>query len=64
MLIKYEKVLSVFKKYYKVCLKLFGTIWNSILKQPMKLIQKISTHADAQRRSTKMCSYIVMAENK
>ena len=49
MLIKYEKVPSVFKKYDNVCLKLFGTIWNSILKQPMKLIQKISSHSDAQK---------------
>ncbi len=64
MLRKYEKVPSVFKKYDKVCLKLFVTIWNSILKQPMKLIQKIYSHFDAQRRSTKKCSYIVMAENK
>ncbi len=33
----------------KVCLKLFVSILNSILKQPMKLIQKISSHSDAQK---------------
>ncbi len=30
----------------------------------MNLIQKISSHSDAQKRKTKKCSYIAMAENK
>jgi hypothetical protein len=39
----------MFKKYDKVCLKVFVIIWNSILKQPIKFIQKISSHSDAQK---------------
>ncbi len=34
---------------HRDCLKLFVTIWNSILKQPMKFTQKISSHSDAQK---------------
>ncbi len=64
MLQKYEKVPEVFKKYEKVCLKLFGTIWNAILKQPVNLIQKISSHPYAHKGKQKNCSYIAMAENK
>ncbi len=63
MLQMYEKVPYIFKKYEKVCLKLL-TIWNSILKQPMNLIQKISSHSDAQKGKWKKWSYIAMAENK
>jgi hypothetical protein len=29
----------------------------------MNLIQNISSHSDAQKRKTKKCSYIAMAEN-
>jgi hypothetical protein len=42
-----KECLKSLKKYEKVCLKLF-TIWNSILKQPKNLIQKICSHSDAQ----------------
>ncbi len=52
MLQKCEKVPYIFKKYEKICLKLF-TIWNSILKQPINLIQKISSHSDAQKGKQK-----------
>ncbi len=49
MLWKYESVPLVFKKYEKVCLKWIVTIWNSILKQPMRLVQKISSCSDVQK---------------
>ncbi len=48
----WESALNFLKKYEKVCWKLF-TIWNSIIKQPTNLIQKISSHSDAQKRKTK-----------
>ncbi len=41
------------------CLKYLKSI-----KQPMNLIQKLSSHSDAQKRKTKNGSYIAMAENK
>ncbi len=63
MLQKYDKLPWISKKYEKVCWKLF-TIWNPIIKHPMNLIQKISSHSDAQKRKTKKCSYIAVAENK
>ena len=43
-----RKCLKSLKSMKKFALKLF-TIKNSIIKQPMNLIQKISSHSDAQK---------------
>jgi hypothetical protein len=61
---KYEKVTLVLKKYEEVCVKLIVAIWNLILRQPMRLIQKISSCSDVQKSKQKKCSYIAVAEIK